>query len=133
MLTAAGDDERVALRALEAGCSGFLGKARPVDELLASVRAAQAGEALIAPSMLVRLLPRLERTYEGVGTSLSRREVQVLNAMANGSTDKEIADELGIAHNTARTHVQSILRKIGAHSKLEAVVIAVRQGVIRPI
>ncbi|MEY2590388.1 MAG: hypothetical protein QOJ67_2372 [Acidimicrobiaceae bacterium] len=133
MLTAAGDDERVALRALEAGCSGFLGKARPVDELLASVRAAQAGEALIAPSMLVRLLPRLERTYEGVGTSLSRREVQVLNAMANGSSDKEIADELGIAHNTARTHVQSILRKIGAHSKLEAVVIAVRQGVIRPI
>jgi DNA-binding NarL/FixJ family response regulator len=132
MLTGAGDDEAVALRAMEAGCSGFLGKARPVDELLAAVRAAHAGEALIAPSMLVRLLPRLERKYQGVGQSLSRRELEVLNVMAEGGSDKEIADRLTISHNTVRKHVQNIIRKLDAHSKLEAVVNAVRHGVIRP-
>jgi DNA-binding NarL/FixJ family response regulator len=132
MFTGSGDDEALALRALEAGCSGFVGKARGVDELLAAVRAAHAGEALIAPSMLARLLPRLERRYEAVGRTLSRRELDVLSAMTLGATDKEIADRLVISHNTARKHVQNILRKLGAHSKLEAVVIAVREGVVRP-
>lgn len=133
MLVGAGDDERLALRAMTAGCAGFLGKARPVNELLAAVRAVHAGEALIAPSMLAQLIPRLERTFRGVGHDLSRRELEVLRAMAKGGSDKEIGRDLAIAHNTARKHVQNVIRKLGAHSKLEAVVIAVREGVIRPI
>jgi DNA-binding NarL/FixJ family response regulator len=133
ILTGTADDEHVALRAIEAGCSGFLGKGRGVEELLAAVRAAHAGEVLIAPSMLARLLPRLERNYAGVGRTLSRRETEVLGVMAQGGSDKEIAYGLAISHNTARKHVQNVIRKLGAHSKLEAVVIAAHQGVIEPL
>jgi DNA-binding NarL/FixJ family response regulator len=133
ILTAASDDERLALRAAEAGCSGFVGKDRGVDELLAAIRAAHLGEALISPSMLARLLPRLDRRYKGVGRDVSRRELEVIKVMAEGASDQEIADRLGISLNTARKHVQNIIRKLGAHSKLEAIVIAVREGVIEPL
>lgn len=133
ILTSAGGDDRIALRAIEAGCSGFLTKDGTIDELLASVRAAYAGEALITPSMLMRLLPRLERDYHQVGHDLSPREREVLDAMARGDSDKEIAERLTISFNTARKHVQNVIRKLGAHSKLEAVVVAVREGVVRPL
>ena len=133
MLTGSGDDERLARRAFEVGCCGFLGKSRSVEDLLAVVRAAYAGEVLIAPSMLMRLLPRITRHYEGVGGGLSQRELEVLGVMAEGGTDKDIANRLFVSLNTARKHTQNIIRKLGAHSKLEAVVIAVREGVIHPL
>jgi DNA-binding NarL/FixJ family response regulator len=133
ILTSGGGDDRVALRAIEAGCCGFITKDGTIDELLASVRAAHAGETLIASSMLTRLLPRLERDYQRVGHDLSPREREVLDVMVRGESDKEIADCLTISLNTARKHVQNVIRKLGAHSKLEAVVIAVREGVVRPL
>jgi DNA-binding NarL/FixJ family response regulator len=133
MLTGSGDDERLARRAFEAGCCGFLGKSRSVEDLLAVVRAAYAGEVLITPSMLLRLLPRITQQYEGVGARLSHRELEVLGVMAEGGTDKDIASRLFVSLNTARKHTQNIIRKLGAHSKLEAVVIAVREGVILPL
>ncbi len=64
---------------------------------------------------------------------MSKRELEVLNVMAEGGTDKETADRLFISLNTARTHSQRIIQKLGAHSKLEAVVIAIREGVIGPL
>jgi two-component system response regulator DevR len=133
MLTGSGDDERLARRAFEVGCSGFLGKSRSVEDLLAVVRAAYAGEVLITPSMLLRLLPKVTHQYDGVGVGLSRRELEVLGVMAEGGTDKDIASRLFVSLNTARKHTQNIIRKLGAHSKLEAVVIAVREGVIHPL
>ncbi|MCU1352724.1 MAG: response regulator transcription factor [Acidimicrobiales bacterium] len=133
VLTASGDDERLALRAMAAGCSGFLGKNGSVNDLLATVRAAHAGEAVIAPSMLARLVPRLDRGYAHVGDSLSRRELEVIAVMAKGGSATQIADDLTISRNTARKHVQNVIHKLGAHSKLEAVLIAVREGVIRPL
>jgi two-component system response regulator DevR len=133
MLTGSGDDERLARRAFEVGCCGFLGKSRSVEDLLAVVRAAHAGEVLITPSMLLRLLPPITRRYEGIGAGLSRRELEVLAVMAEGGTDKDIAGRLFVSLNTARKHTQNIIRKLGAHSKLEAVVIAVREGVIHPL
>jgi DNA-binding NarL/FixJ family response regulator len=133
MLTGSGDDERLARRAFEVGCCGFLGKSRSVEDLLAVVRAAYAGEVLITPSMLLRLLPKVTHQYDGVGAGLSRRELEVLGVMAEGGTDKDIASRLFVSLNTARKHTQNIIRKLGAHSKLEAVVIAVREGVIRPL
>ena len=133
MLTGSGDDERLALRAMEGGCAGFVGKGRSVNELLAAVRAAHAGEALIAPSMLVRLLPRIIRRTEASAPILSGRELEVLGLMADGGTDKDIAKQLFISLNTARKHVQNIIRKLGANSKLGAVVLAVRSGVISPL
>ena len=83
--------------------------------------------------MLLMLLPQVSPRCDGVGGSLSRRELEVLAVMAEGGSDKEIADRLFVSLNTARKHAQNIIRKLGAHSKLEAVVIAVRAGVIRPL
>lgn len=132
ILTGADPDEALALRAVEAGCLGFVTKSSPVDELVAAIRAAAAGEALISPSMLAVLLPRLERSYRGPASTLSFREIEVLSVMAEGASDKEISYRLSISLNTARKHVQNVIRKLGAHSKLEAVVMAAKQGVLRP-
>jgi DNA-binding NarL/FixJ family response regulator len=133
MLTGSGDDERVARRAFESGCSGFLSKARSVDDLLATVRAAHAGEVLITPVMLLKLLPSITRREDGHRASLSRRELEVLSVMAEGASDKELAARLFVSVNTVRKHTQNIIRKLGAHSKLEAVVVAVREGLILPL
>jgi two-component system response regulator DevR len=133
MLTGSDEDERLARSAFEAGCSGFVGKSQSVSDLFSVVRAAYAGEVLMTPVMLLMLLPRLSNESEKVGSNLSRREIEVLGVMAEGGSDKEIAHRLFISLNTARKHAQNIIRKLGAHSKLEAVVIAVREGVIRPM
>jgi DNA-binding NarL/FixJ family response regulator len=133
MLAGSNNEERLALRALEAGCSGFLGRMQSVDQLLAVVRAANAGEAIIIPSGLVRLVPRSGRRYEEIGATLSRRELEVLCVMAEGASDRDIATKLFVSLNTARKHTHNIIRKLGAHSKLEAVVIAVREGVIHSL
>jgi DNA-binding NarL/FixJ family response regulator len=133
MLTGSGEDQRLARRAFEAGCSGFMSKSRSVDDLLAVVRAAHAGEVLINPLMLLKLLPPAARNDDGRRAGLSRRELEVLSVMAEGVSDKELAVRLFVSLNTVRKHTQNIIRKLGAHSKLEAVVIAVREGMILPL
>jgi len=129
MLTGFPDDS-ILLAAIEAGCSGYITKDSAVGEAISAVRAAHAGEALISPAMLARLLPKLRRDYRGVGSSLTDREREVLRLLAQGSQNQAVADQLFLSVNTVRKHVQSILTKLGAHSKLEAVAIAVREGVI---
>jgi len=129
MLTGDADDQ-VLIAAIEAGCSGFFTKDRASSEVAEAVRVAAAGEALISPSQLVRLLPRLNRTYRPAGADLTEREHEVLNLLASGATNKVIAGELFLSVNTIRNYVQSILTKLDAHSKLEAVATAVKQGII---
>lgn len=123
-------DEAIVLRAVEAGCSGYVTKNEPVEQLVDAVRTAHAGETLISPAMLTRLLPRLRRTYRGIGTDLTPREREVLELFATGKSNQAIADELVLSLNTVRTHVQNVLTKLGAHSKLEAAAIATREGLI---
>jgi two-component system response regulator DevR len=129
MLTGFPDDS-ILVAAIEAGCSGYITKDSAVTEAISAVRAAHAGEALISPSMLARLLPKLRRDYRGVGSTLTDRELEVLQLLAKGSQNQAVADHLFLSINTVRKHVQSILSKLGAHSKLEAVAIAVREGII---
>lgn len=129
MLTGSTDD-RVLLKAIEAGCSGFLTKDRAANEVVDAVRAAAAGEALISPAQLARLLPKLSRTHRAVGADLTDRERELLTHLASGHTNKVIAGELHLSVNTVRNYVQSVLTKLGAHSKLEAVSTAVREGII---
>lgn len=126
-------DEQVLLDAIEAGCSGYVTKDEAVREVVAAVRAAHAGEALISPQMLARLLPRLRRASQlaGRANDLTTRELEVLRLLAQGLTNQEIADRLMITLNTARNHVQATISKMEAHSKLEAVASAVRSGIIR--
>jgi DNA-binding NarL/FixJ family response regulator len=129
MLTGSTDD-RVVLAAIEAGCSGFLTKDRAASEVADAVRLAAAGEALISPALLARLLPQLNRTHREPGCDLTTREHEILALVVTGSANKVIAAELFLSVNTVRNCVQSILTKLGAHSRLEAVAIAVRAGIL---
>jgi DNA-binding NarL/FixJ family response regulator len=129
MLTGFPDDS-VLISAIEAGCSGYVTKNGAVEELVAAVRSASMGEALIPPLLLVRLLPKLRRDPRRMAYSLSDRELDVLRLLAQGMLNAAIADHLVVSVNTVRKHVQSILLKLGAHSKLEALAIAARQGIV---
>jgi DNA-binding NarL/FixJ family response regulator len=80
--------------------------------------------------MLARLLPQLNRQHQAVGSDLTEREIEVLRLMAQGHANKTVARDLTLSVHTVRNHVQSILTKLGAHSKLEAVSIAVREKLI---
>jgi DNA-binding NarL/FixJ family response regulator len=120
----------VLLAAIEAGCSGFLTKDRASNEVTDAVRSAAAGEALISPAMLARLLPRLSPTHRSTAIELTAREREVLEHMAKGLSNKAIADTLFHSVNTVRNYVQSTLMKLDAHSKLEAVATAVREGLV---
>lgn len=129
MLTGSTED-RVLLGAIDAGCSGFLTKDRAAAEVADAIRAAAAGEALISPAMLARLLPKLNRSRQTLGSDLTERELELLGYLAQGWTNKVIAEEMFLSVNTIRNYVQSVLTKLRAHSKLEAVATAVREGVI---
>ncbi len=130
MLTGAVDD-RVLLGAIDVGCSGFLTKDHAAAAVVDAVRSAAQGDVLIPPVLLARLLPQLNRAHRGLGSDLSNRELEVLDLLATGAANKEIATSLSLSVNTVRNHVQQVLVKLGAHSKLEAVATAVREGIIR--
>lgn len=129
MLTSFSDDA-VLLSSIEAGCSGFVTKHRAGREVIDAVRAAAAGEALISPALLARLLPRLRRDPIRRASTLTRREIEVLELLAEGLSNQAVAERLRVSLNTVRNHVQNVLTKLGAHSRLEAVAAAVRQGLI---
>jgi len=130
MLTGMSDDT-VLLRAIDAGCAGFVTKDNAVEEAVAAIRAAASGEAVISPHMLSRLLPKLRREREQEPQSpLTPREREVLLLLAEGLSNGAIAERLFISLNTVRNHVQNLLSKLGAHSKLEAVAIAARNGLV---
>jgi two-component system response regulator DevR len=129
MLTGSAEDH-VVLAAVEAGCSGYVTKDRAATELVDAVRSAAAGEVVISPALLARLLPQLNRTSAASGVQLTERELQLLGLMAKGSTNKVMADELNLSVNTVRNYVQILLTKLNVHSKLEAVSTAVREGII---
>jgi two-component system, NarL family, response regulator DevR len=123
-------DERLLTAAIDAGCAGFLTKDRAVDELVRAVRLVHAGDAYVPPGMLANLLPRLGRNYRGVGTDLTPREREVLELLALGLSNQAIAERLVLSVHTVRHHVQNVLAKLGAHSKLEAVATA-REGILK--
>lgn len=130
VMLAGSAEDRVLLAAIEVGCSGFLTKDRAAAEVADAVRVAARGEASISPPLLARLLPKLTRTPRALGADLSEREREILASLARGWTNQVIASELHLSVNTVRNYVQSVLSKLGAHSKLEAVSIAVREGII---
>ena len=128
MLTGTDDPDALA-EALAAGCVGYFEKTSAFDELPAAIRAAAAGGAVISPRHLVRLRQR-DRTPTPPGTPLTPREREVLLLVAEALPNAAIAERLSLSVNTVRTHVQVILEKLGAHSKLEAVMVARRRGLL---
>jgi DNA-binding NarL/FixJ family response regulator len=130
MLTGSGAEEALA-RAIEAGCAGFLVKELRAGDLADAIRAVHRGEVVIHAESLDAALPRLARSRQK-DFGLTAREVEVLSALAVGSSTGTIAADLLLAPNTVRNHIQNILTKLGAHSKLEAVAIAHRDGLVGP-
>jgi DNA-binding NarL/FixJ family response regulator len=129
VLTASAADH-VLVAAIEAGASGFVSKTRSLAEVTAAVRAAATGEAVISPEMLARLLPRLGRTDARPHQELTEREREVLGLLAEGMTNAAIAQRLVVSVHTVRNHIANLSAKLGAHSKLEALSIAVREGLL---
>jgi DNA-binding NarL/FixJ family response regulator len=129
VVVSAASDYRSVIRALEAGASGYLLKDQDIDELVAAVRTVRAGGQALAPALVPKLVSRLAEA-PGSAQSLTRREIEVLQLLADGCSTKQLAETLGLSLNTVRNHVQSAINRLGAHSKLEAVSIAIRQGLI---
>jgi len=121
--------------AVKAGAHGYLLKDVGTDELLAAIRAVVVGQSLISPPMAAKLLAEfntLARAAEArkAGPQLTEREVEVLALLARSLSNRAIAEELGIAENTVKNHVRSILEKLGMKSRVEVVVHALREGLV---
>jgi DNA-binding NarL/FixJ family response regulator len=122
--------------ALRAGASGFLLKDVERDRLVDAVRTVAAGEQLVAPSVLRRLLERYVQAprapADGPPPALAQRELEVLTLLGRGRSNAEIADELIVSLATVKTHVASILRKCDLRDRVQAVVLAYESGLVVP-
>ena len=126
-------EEEKANAALDAGASGFLLKDADADEVAAAIRAARRGEVHLDPAIAGRLVRALRApSTPRPGSGLTERERQVLRLVAAGKANKDIAAELCISERTARTHVSSILTKLGMTSRTQAALWAVREGLGQP-
>jgi two-component system NarL family response regulator len=134
------DEEEDLFEAIRAGASGYLLKDIPLDEVAEAVRSVHGGQSLINPSMAGKLLTEFatlakrdseeERAQHVAAPKLTDREMEVLKLVARGMNNRDIAKELFISENTVKNHVRNILEKLQIHSRMEAVMIAVRQKLI---
>jgi DNA-binding NarL/FixJ family response regulator len=130
VFTAFDTDERI-LGAVRAGAQGYFLKGSPRDELFRAVRIVSQGGSLLQPVVATKLLQRMA-TPSGAEppAALTGREGQVLRLLAQGRANKEIAAELVISERTVKFHVSSILSKLGASNRTEAVKLAVQRGLV---
>lgn len=120
------------LDALLVGASGFLLKRAGADEMVQAVRTIAHGDSLLFPAAVRDLLRPRARTAAHTGPALTAREQEVLEAVAGGESNAEIAAHLVLGTETVRTHVASVLRKLGARDRTQATVIAYRTGLVEP-
>jgi DNA-binding NarL/FixJ family response regulator len=138
ILTTFGLDDYI-VEALRAGASGFILKDVPAAELVRAVRIVAAGDALLSPHVTRRLLDRVGRrlpapvaTQPEALSELTDREREVLELLARGLTNAEIADALVVGEATVKTHVSRVLAKLGLRDRVQAVVLAYEIGLIAP-
>ena len=124
------DTDEYMFDAIEAGAKGFLLKDASREELFRAIRAVAQGESLIEPGVAARVLDRLSREEQPFSL-LSGRESEVLQAMASGAANKQIAAELSITESTVKTHVANIFQKLEAGGRTEAVTKALQMGLIK--
>jgi DNA-binding NarL/FixJ family response regulator len=133
------DDEHLLARAVQAGATGLLRKTEAVVNVASTVRRAHRGEALHAPDEVEGAMRRLRHRRDKDDDAARRlerltpRELQILGQMAEGRTPEEITESLGMSPNTLRTHMQNVLTKLGVHSKMEALVLAIRHGKVSTV
>jgi len=135
MLTVS-DEEGDLYDAIKNGASGYLLKDASIDQVAQAIRVVADGQSLISPSMAAKLLEEF-KTISSVGSKpdvilpkLTDRELEVLNLVARGLNNREIARDLYISENTVKNHVRNILEKLQLHSRMEAVMYAVREKLL---
>ncbi len=136
MLTVS-DDEGDLYQAIKAGASGYLLKDLPIEEVASSIRAVQHGQSLISPTLASKLLTEFAAMVKRgpaaapvPGPRLTVREMEVLRLVARGMNNRDIAADLFISENTVKNHVRNILEKLQLHSRMEAVIYAVREKLL---
>ncbi|HYF46624.1 MAG TPA: response regulator transcription factor, partial [Acidimicrobiales bacterium] len=134
MLTVS-DDEDDLYEAIKAGAAGYLLKEISIEEVADAVRAVVQGQTLISPSMASKLITEFQNLSKLAADRstvpaprLTDRELEVLRLVAQGMTNREVAEQLYIAENTVKNHVRNILEKLHLHSRMEAVLYAVREN-----
>jgi len=123
--------------ALRAGASGFLLKNAPPEELVHAVRVVAAGDALLAPSVTRKVIEGFirrpaHRSNEAELRRLTERETEILQLLATGKSNSELADHLFVGEGTIKTHVSSVLTKLGLRDRMQAVIFAYESGLIEP-
>ncbi len=132
------DEEADLYDAIKAGATGYLLKEISIDEVADAVRAVYDGQSLISPSMASKLLNEFalmakstdDRRNQVPAPRLTERELEVLKLVARGLNNRDIAKELFISENTVKNHIRNILEKLQLHSRMEAVVYAVREKLL---
>jgi DNA-binding NarL/FixJ family response regulator len=131
------DDEADLYDAIKAGASGYLLKEISIDEVAEAVRSVYAGQSRLSPSMASKLLTefaamskRADERQQLPAPSLTEREMEVLTLVARGMNNRDIAKDLFISENTVKNHIRNILEKLHLHSRMEAVVYAVREKLL---
>ncbi|MGH3730710.1 MAG: response regulator [Micromonosporaceae bacterium] len=133
------DLDEYVVGALRAGASGFLAKDVPAEDLISAIHTVAAGDAVVAPRILRRLLdrfaehlPDLDATPPRELDGLTQREREVLVLVARGLSNAEIAGQLKVSETTVKTHVGHLLTKLGLRDRVQAVVLAYESGLVRP-
>jgi DNA-binding NarL/FixJ family response regulator len=123
-------DSAVVNAALRAGVRGVISREASAEEIEVAVQAVHAGLVVVAPEALPPLLPDVQAATETLSEPLSDREIEVLALVVEGLSNKLIAHRLSISEHTVKTHVTSILAKLGVASRTEAVSHAIRRGLV---
>ena len=138
VLTTFGVDELI-VEALRAGASGYLLKDAPAADLVAAVRAVAAGDAVLSPAVTRRLLDRVAAKLPATtpdedlaSRGVTAREAEVLLLLAAGRSNAEIAESLVVSEPTVKSHVSSLLGKLGVRDRVQAVIYAYERGLVRP-
>ncbi len=131
------DVDQYVYEALRAGASGFLLKDTQADQLVTGVRVVAQGDSLLAPSITRRLIEQFARRPAPSArpdslTELTPRELEILQLVARGLSNREIADDLVLGEATVKTHVTRILRKLALRDRVQAVVVAYESGLVQP-
>ena len=136
MLTVSDEDDDL-YEAIKAGANSYLLKEVSVEEVPEAIRAVVQGQSLISPSMASKLLneyttlaKRAEEKSQYPAPALTSRELEVLKLVAKGQSNREIGEDLFISENTVKNHVRNILEKLHLHSRMEAVIYAVRERLL---
>ena len=133
MLTVS-DEEADLYESVKNGAAGYLLKDSSIEEVAQAIRVVNEGQSLISPSMAVKLIDEFKQMSkperQGPALKLTERELEVLRMVAKGLNNREVAKELFISENTVKNHVRNILEKLQLHSRMEAVMYAMREKLL---